>query len=302
MAVSPRYILIALAVLLTPGAALADCANCGRGGPRAPTVGVPGPSLPQPGVNTGHGPSVTPPSGCGMRCGPGLPQTPGVVVTTPTVPGPNVTVMTGGSSFSSHSTNIHVGGSGGGMVVVGGGRGMIVGDGGVGLGGLGGGLVPSAETTATERRLESRTIEQMAALRALCLDDRTVPHPASQTFGERAVPQGYEGEIFRCMAGTSMTVMIGRLINGSPDFTGAQTLSCARGEALRLVGGEVRCVAQEPRRPCNERSLLRRFGQGDKVLTMRQVVTTEVETTRAVASQASFNGAQFDGGVGQSVW
>ena len=302
MAVSPRHILIALAILLTPAAALADCTNCGRGGPRTPTVGVPGPSLPQPGVNPGQGPGVSHPGPCGMRCGPGLPQTPGVVVTTPVVPGANVTVMTGGSSFSSHSTNIHVGGStSGGVVVVGGGRGGFLG-GDAGVSGLGGGMVPAAEATATERRLETRTIEQMTALRALCLDDRTVPHPASQTFGERTVPQGFEGELFRCMAGTSMTVMLGRQSNGSADFTGAQTMTCARGEALRLVGGEVRCATQEPRRPCNERSLLRRYGQGDKLLTMRRTVITEVETTRTVASQASFNVSQFDGGVGQSVW
>ena len=58
------------------------------------------------------------------------------------------------------------------------------------------------------------------------------------------------------------------------------------------------CRPQIARRPCNERSLLRRFGPGDKLVRVRE---TEVAGRRA--SETTFNGAMtMDGGVGQSVY
>ena len=135
----------------------------------------------------------------------------------------------------------------------------------------------STETVARERDL---------LIQAICIDTRGNPHPASQTFGGRDVAEDYRGEIFRCMAGTRMRYT-----------AGGSSYDCAAGEALWYENGAVTCRTQIARRPCNERSLLRRHGPGDKLVRIRD---TE---TRQVRNETTFNGAMtMDGGVGQGIW
>ena len=76
-----------------------------------------------------------------------------------------------------------------------------------------------------------------------------------------------------------------------------QTTDCAAGEALWYEGGRVECRLQIARRQCNERSLLRRFGPGDKLVRIRD---TEM---RAARTETTFSGQMtMDGGVGAGVW
>ena len=134
--------------------------------------------------------------------------------------------------------------------------------------------------------MESVARERELLIQAICVDASGNPHPASQTFGGRDVRDGYRGEIFRCMAGTRMRYTM----SGSSS-------ECAPGEALWYENGRVECRPQIPRRPCNERSLLRRFGPGDKVVRIRDTEMREART------ETTFNGAMtMDGGVGQGVW
>ena len=60
---------------------------------------------------------------------------------------------------------------------------------------------------------------------------------------------------------------------------------------------------QRPARDCNERSLLRRFGAGVKVITIVEVETYTAyrEETVREESASSFN-MSLDGGVGGSVY
>ena len=121
-----------------------------------------------------------------------------------------------------------------------------------------------------------------------------------QVCAERDVTAGYEGELFRCIAGARMQYTLADYA-GSADFARGQTVSCLKGEALyHAAGGAVACRPQKPARDCNERSLLRRYGAGIKVLTLasaRQCVSYRSET--AEGSAAGAGGAlQLDGGVG----
>ena len=78
---------------------------------------------------------------------------------------------------------------------------------------------------------------------------------------------------------------------------GDRSYDCEQGQALWYEGARVECRTQQPRRPCNERSLLRRFGPGEKTVHIRD---TETRTTQ---TETTFNAAMtMDGGVGQSVW
>ena len=144
-------------------------------------------------------------------------------------------------------------------------------------------------------------------VQAVCVDDRGVPHPASQVDSSDRVPDGYQGELFRCMAGTSMQVTLGSVENGSASFAHGETFACQKGEALvHHRDGRLTCAPQTPERSCNERSLLRRHGAGIKLIQSRVEARTCIPRTRTVTKtverEAGGQAMVFDGGVGQGVY
>ncbi|GAA0643001.1 hypothetical protein [Brevundimonas lenta] len=152
----------------------------------------------------------------------------------------------------------------------------------------------------SRRRMEKRVVIQ-----AVCIDDRNVPHPASQVRPDREVNADYEGELYRCMAGTWLQ-MTWAEYTGEVRFDQGQTMSCRKGEALwHGRGGNVECRTQRAERECNERSLLRRYGAGVKILTMvREELYTEYREEVVEQSGVAVSGASItlDGGVGGRVF
>ena len=223
---------------------------------------------------------------------------------------------------------------------------------------------------------EMRTMTAMMILQASCIDDTGVPHPASQLNGDRDIDNRYAGEIYRCIAGTHMQVLMircgGSIGGGGEDadfresdsetyshsesassyasgmmgdgamsshseggyamghddhggyhgghdgqgggechgmdfdhisFDGGQTMSCQKGEALWFERGALTCRVQIQQRQCNERSLLRRFGAGIKVLTVTRTekVTKQREIARSASASWGSAVMTFDGGVGGFV-
>jgi hypothetical protein len=152
----------------------------------------------------------------------------------------------------------------------------------------------------------TRTRMRRVVVRAVCLDDRDVPHPASQVTPDREIDKAYDGELYRCIAGSRMQYVIGDYesaidINSGK---GAQTFLCGKNQALyRSAGGPVSCRPQKAARDCNERSLLRRFGAGVKILTILSTETytayREESVREASTSSMSFS---LDGGVGGVVY
>ena len=129
-----------------------------------------------------------------------------------------------------------------------------------------------------------RTIVRQVAIQAVCLDDKAVPHPASQTAPDRAVAPGYEGEVFRCIAGARMQYTVADF-SGQADFNHGQTVVCQKNEALyHSASGAIQCRAQAPARDCNERSLLRRYGAGIKVLALGGAQVCAAYRTETVAA------------------
>lgn len=257
MNVPGRYIFAALALVLMPGMAYAE--GCCN---RTPTHHTPAP----------------PSHGCGNRCAP-----PTIVVPPPYVPPPNIVVVNAGARASAHAgaTAIAVANANTGDTFI---QSNIV----VSAGADASALSQTSPLTVTSQSFETQTrmVERQALIQAICMDERGNPHPASQTFGERDIADDYAGEIFRCMAGTHMRVT-----------QDGRSHDCANGEALWYENGRAVCRTQIARRPCNERSLLRRYGPGEKVARIR-----DAETVQA-ARETQFNGAMsMDGGVGQGVW
>ncbi len=295
MSVSVRYIAAAtlLAAFMASSAQAGGCNGCGTSGNGTTNIPVV------------QGPS----GGC---CG----SATGHIVGVPNVyvPGPNVNVSVGGSYFG--GTNVLVGGN----TYVGGSTTVVVGGGGGGgfsvpmpaTTGLIDGLQVSGGQTATvmEQFQDSRTITETIAIRAVCMDDRGMPHPASRTNGDAKVSAEFDGEVFRCMAGTRMEVTIGKTVNGEANFDGGRTISCQKGQALVYRGDKgavgaatVQCVAQKAEADCNERSLLRRFGPGIKYATITRTETFTNTRQSATQQTATYRASMFvDGGVGQGVF
>ncbi|HYE46366.1 MAG TPA: hypothetical protein VEA44_11415 [Caulobacter sp.] len=161
-----------------------------------------------------------------------------------------------------------------------------------------------------------RTRTRRVIIRAYCVDDRDVPHAASQVFAGEEVAEGYEGELYRCIAGTRMQWTLVEWTERTGGGEGGKTMFCQKGEALfyeygavasseggEVRGGRISCRPQRPARDCNERSLLRRFGAGIKVITIVEVETYTAYREEMVReeSSASFN-MSLDGGVGGTIY
>lgn len=178
----------------------------------------------------------------------------------------------------------------------------------------GGGLIQGLNVEGLQKTRKvayeaTRTRMRRVVIQAFCLDDRDVPHPASQVFPDRDVAETFEGELYRCIAGTRMQITIADF-NERISFEGGQTMICAKGEALHRRRGasqgsdyELVCRPQKPARDCNERSLLRRFGAGVKVLTMISVERYTAYREEIVAEESTVSSSlNLDGGVGGYVY
>ncbi|WP_296170150.1 hypothetical protein, partial [uncultured Brevundimonas sp.] len=165
-----------------------------------------------------------------------------------------------------------------------------------------GGMARRMERVAFEAR---RRVEKRVVIQAFCIDARNVPHPASQVRPGRDVGLDYEGELYRCLAGTYLQATIADY-TGEIDFNHGETMRCERGQALWFGnGGTVECRTQKQERDCNERSLLRRYGAGVKILTMfREETYTDYREEWVEEAAAMVSGATMtlDGGVGGRVF
>lgn len=158
-----------------------------------------------------------------------------------------------------------------------------------------GSVALNVEGGRAKRTAYSATRTRRIVLQAVCIDTRSTPHPASQVFAGQDVADDYDGELYRCLAGTTMQVTWSEYI-GKVDFSGGQTMTCGKNEAINLVGGrKLECRPQKPARDCNERSLLRRFGAGIKILTIVETYTAYREEQE---SQTYSSTMSLDGGVG----
>jgi hypothetical protein len=171
--------------------------------------------------------------------------------------------------------------------------------------------VEGAEVRRRQAYEATRTRTRRVIIRAVCLDDRDVPHAASQVTPDREIDDAYDGELYRCIAGARLQYVIAEYGGHIDISTGApgQTFICRKGEALYYARGAaagqatVSCRPQLPARDCNERSLLRRFGAGVKILS---ILTTETYTAYREETvqerQTLSTSFSLDGGVGGVVY
>jgi hypothetical protein len=243
----------------------------------------------------------TPPPPC--NCQPPSPPPPPTPPCCHQINVPGVNVNVGAAVIVNANAQATVLGSAGanaGAVFYGGGSSWSVGSAYPGV--IQGLQVDGAQQTRRVAYEASRTRIRIVVIQAVCIDDREIPHPASQVSPDRDIDEHYDGELFRCIAGTHMQATMADY-SGQISFDHGQIISCAKGEALyRSQSGEIACRKQAPARDCNERSLLRRFGAGVKIV---KIITVETYTAYReekveAASASSFN-MSIDGGVGGIV-
>lgn len=99
--------------------------------------------------------------------------------------------------------------------------------------------------------------QEAVEVSAMCMDARGAPHPAAQTFNEREPPAEFEGELFRCLAGTFLRYDVAHAVR-----------ACAPGEALWLGDGALSCRAAVEQSREYDRELLRQFGPGVKLVRL----------------------------------
>ena len=89
---------------------------------------------------------------------------------------------------------------------------------------------------------------------------------------------------------------------GEASFAHGQTVACNKGDALWRGGdGRMQCRPQTPARDCNERSLLRRYGAGIKLVQVAGGQCVRFGSGQSVASAPGagpVTGLAIDGGVG----
>lgn len=309
---NPRTLLIALSALL--GGLLiggvAYAAGCTTGCPPPTNCCSPPPPPPKP---------PAPPTGC---CGGGH---------NVNIPGVNVnigaTVIVNANSSATATANSGASSGAGAGSLAGSTSGTVNYYGGGGHGGyysgpMASGYIQGLNVEGGEARrqasyLATRTKTRRVIIRAVCLDDRDIPHPASQVTPDRDIDDGYNGELYRCIAGSRMQYVVADYSGQIDISTGGagQTFICQKNEALYhipgsgLAGGpngsqgSIACRPQAPARDCNERSLLRRFGAGVKILT---IITTETYTAYREETvqerQTLTTSFSLDGGVGGVVY
>jgi hypothetical protein len=295
-----------LGALVLGGVAYAQCGSCT---PTPPTCCTPPPAPPRP---------PTPPT-CSTCGGGHNVYVPGINIHV----GGSVVVNANASAPSSASAGAGAGAgaSAGSTVYYGGGTHGGYYSGPVSTGYIQGLNVEGGEARRRASYEATRTKFKRVVIRAVCLDDRDIPHPASQVTPDRDIDDGYDGELYRCIAGSRMQYVIGAYEGFSISTAnfGGETFVCGKNEALYYGGGAggsglsggsdgrggaLSCRPQRPARDCNERSLLRRYGAGVKVLT---ILTTEKytayrEETVQRASSASGLSLSLDGGVGGVVY
>ncbi len=165
-------------------------------------------------------------------------------------------------------------------------------------GNVGGNVSVNAQNACVEQ--EANVVK---SIHAVCVDRSGREYPASHMIPDTWVEGSYEGEIARCIPGSTVRVSVGNVAQSDQGlagtFEGGQTLSCAAGEALvHYRGGMLKCARARPVKDCTERVNLRRWGSGDFFFSYRARVCVAAPAEASAASSEDLSGMTLEGGVG----
>lgn len=171
------------------------------------------------------------------------------------------------------------------------------------------GRVSQGEIGGAAAVTQEACVEQWAtvvkAVHAVCVDHWGHSHPATRMRPETWIDASYSGELYRCLEGSSLRVIVGHVVQSNEGaaavYDGGDQIECRSGEALRhFADGLVKCAVAEPVPDCTERTNLRRYGAGDIFFSFQEKVCAQSYSASETMSHASIelSNMTLSGGVG----
>ena len=110
------------------------------------------------------------------------------------------------------------------------------------------------------------------SIHAICVSADGHQFPASHMTPDTWINSGYEGEVARCLPGSTLRVLVGSIMQSdqgmATSYKDAEALVCGAGEAVRhYKDGMLKCAPAEKVVDCTERTNLRKYGTGDMFFT-----------------------------------
>lgn len=159
-----------------------------------------------------------------------------------------------------------------------------------------GGEIGQIAVAPVEEQAEAACVTQWASvvksIHAECIDRIGEHHPATRMISETWVDSSLSKELYRCLEGSSLKVIIGDVVQSDQGlagiYEGGQVLVCKSGEALRhFQDGLVKCAIAEKVPDCTERSNLRKYGVGDLFFSYQtQVCARIAQVSESTSSQS----------------
>ncbi len=159
-------------------------------------------------------------------------------------------------------------------------------------------------TAAAEETCEMQEGSVVKSIHAVCVSNEGREFPASHMLAETWIDTTYEGEVARCIAGSTLKIVIGDVRETDQGMAGlyenGEVLACDHGEALwHYKNGMVKCAPAMPVKDCTERTNLRRYGTGDFFFSYRsKVCVSRVARARSV----DLSSTSWSGGVGDNSY
>ncbi len=206
--------------------------------------------------------------------------------------GDNISVMAEASaqaSASAAATAASFSGAGAGAVAFGGGGGWAPEAPAPFVGGDIGNI--SVETAPVRQQCTIQEATIVKAIHAVCVSADGHEFPASHMLGDTWISASYEGEVARCIPGSRLKVVIGKVIQSSEGMaagtSSGEVLECAAHEAVRhYKDGMLKCAPAVPVPDCTERTNLRKYGTADMFFSYRAQVCLETHEEYSEVSSA----------------
>jgi hypothetical protein len=142
------------------------------------------------------------------------------------------------------------------------------------------------------------------SIHAICVSADGHQFPASHMTPDTWINSGYEGEVARCLPGSTLRVLVGSVMQSNQgmatSYQDAEALVCGAGEAVRhYKDGMLKCAPAEKVVDCTERTNLRKYGTGDMFFTYVTKVCLEQHQdliggqTRESAAEAASKAQSF---------
>jgi hypothetical protein len=153
-----------------------------------------------------------------------------------------------------------------------------------------------------EETCEAQAATVVKAIHAVCIAATGEEFPASHMLKDSWIESSYEGEVARCIAGSTLKVVVGDVLHSDQGMAGTyehrRVLMCGPHEVLRhYKDGMLKCAPAMPVPDCTERTNLRRYGTSDFFFAYRAEVCA-ASAHEVSARDTNVSGMTLEGGVG----